>query len=113
MHRLTRFGGQIAFSPDGSKLIVTTKAVGQSIDVLELYGLGGLSAAPVVNSEPGTVPFGVTFDSQGHLVVVEAGPSALGDFTLNNDGTVSKLAEPVKTEQKAARWVAPAAAYFY
>ncbi len=111
--QFTHTPAQIAFSPDGSKLIVTTKAAGQSIDVFKVYGPGHLSTEPVVNPEPGTVPFGVTFDNHGNLFVVEAGPSALASFTLNAGGTVSKLAEPVETGQTAACWLVAAAGYYY
>ncbi|HWJ51444.1 MAG TPA: hypothetical protein VNR42_10505, partial [Solirubrobacteraceae bacterium] len=66
--------GQVQFSPDGSQLIVTTKAAGSAIDVFHVSPVSGrLSASPVVNSEPGAVPFAVTFDSEGHLLVAEAG----------------------------------------
>ena len=43
---------------------------------------GRLSAPPVVNSEPGTVPFAISFDSAGHLVIAEAGTNALATFAL-------------------------------
>ncbi len=66
----------MAFSPDGTQLIVTTKAnvVGNDIDVFGVRSDGRLSHSPVVNSEPGTVPFAATFDQAGHLVIGEAGP---------------------------------------
>ena len=110
--QFTHTPGQVAFSPDGSKLIVTTKAAGQSIDVFTISRFGRLSAEPVVNSEPGTVPFGVTFDRRGNLLVAEAGPSSLASFQLNDNGTVSQL-DAVATEQKAACWVEAAAGYYY
>ena len=69
--QFTNTPGQVAFSPSGSQLIVTTKANGSDIDVFGVGYFGYLSAAPVVNAEPGAVPFGVTFDPAGHLVVAE------------------------------------------
>jgi hypothetical protein len=95
--------GQVAFSPDGSQLIVTTKANGNSIDVFRVGFLGALSA-PVVNAEPGTVPFAVTFDSSGHLEVTEAGTNAVASFVLHHDGTVSLL-HVVATGQLATCWI--------
>ena len=53
---------------------------------------GGLSATPVVNSEPGAVPFAIAFDPGGDLVIAEAGPNALATFALNPSGTVTQLA---------------------
>jgi Lactonase, 7-bladed beta-propeller len=108
----THTPGQVAFSPDGSQLIVTTKANGNDIDVFRVGPFGYLSRAPVVNSEPGTVPFGVTFDAQGNPIVAEAGTDALASFALNGDGTLTQL-EAVATSQQATCWVAPADGYFY
>src|ERR1700735_4309064 len=67
--QFTNTPGQVAFSPDGSQLIVTTKANGADIDVFGVLSDGNLSSRPVINSEPGTVPFGIAFDQAGHLVV--------------------------------------------
>ena len=104
--------GQVAFSPDGSKLIVTTKANGNDIDVFGVGFFGQLSASPVVNAEPGAVPFAITFDQAGHLVVAEAGANALATFTVNSDRTVS-LIDSVGTGFAATCWVAPAQGFLY
>ena len=48
--QFTHTPGQVAFSPDGSHLIVTTKANGSDIDVFHVGAVGRLSKAPVVNS---------------------------------------------------------------
>jgi hypothetical protein len=105
--QFTNTPGQVAFSPAGSQLIVTTKANGNDIDVFGIHPSGGLSSAPVVNSEPGTVPFGVTFDQAGQLVVAQTGLNALGTFTLHHNGTLT-LIDSVATGQAATCWVAPA-----
>jgi len=104
--------GQVAFSPDGSKLIVTTKANGSDIDVFGVGRFGLLSPAPVVNSEPGAVPFAISFDGAGHLVIAEAGTNALATFTLNPGGTVTPI-DTVGTGQGATCWVAQAQGFFY
>ncbi len=95
--------GQIAFTPDGSKLIVTTKGDGQSIEVFRVGRLG-LSRKPVVTPDPGNVPFAVAFDKQHHLVIAEAGPSAVATFTVNRDATL-RLITRTTTGQAAACWV--------
>ncbi len=110
--QFTNTPGQVAFSPDGSKLIVTTKANGSDIDVFGVGRFGLLSAAPVVNSEPGAVPFAVSFDAAGHLVIAEAGTNVLASFSLNPGGTVTPIAT-VGTGQSATCWVAPAQGFFY
>jgi 6-phosphogluconolactonase (cycloisomerase 2 family) len=105
--------GQVQFSPDGSQLIVTTKASSSAIDVFEVSAVSGrLSASPRVNAEPGAVPFAVTFDRQGHLIVAEAGSNALASFTLGEDGKLSQL-DAVGTGQAATCWVVSADGRFY
>ena len=98
--------GQVAFSPDGSQLIVTTKANGNAVDVFGVRPGGTLTASPVVNSEPGTVPFAVTFEPAGDLVITEAGPGALATFALHSDGTIAQI-DAVNTGQSATCWVTP------
>jgi 6-phosphogluconolactonase (cycloisomerase 2 family) len=95
--------GQIAFTPDGSKLIVTTKGDGQSIEVFPVSLLGP-SAKPVVTPDPGNVPFAVAFDQQDHAVISEAGPSAVATFTVNRSGTLSLISRAT-TGQAATCWV--------
>jgi 6-phosphogluconolactonase (cycloisomerase 2 family) len=107
----TNTPGQVAFSPDGSQLIVTTKANGNDIDVFHV-GYFGLSAKPVVNVETGSVPFGVSFDPAGHLIVADAGTEALSSFSLSANGTLTEL-DSVPTGQAATCWVEPAAGWFY
>ena len=105
--------GQVAFSPNGSQLIVTTKASGNSIDVFGVGRFGELSTSPVVNVQPAnTVPFAITFDPPGHLVIAEAGTNALATFTLNPGGTVTPI-DAVGTGQAATCWVAQAQGFFY
>src|ERR1022692_1816416 len=104
--QFTNTPGQLAFSPGGSKLIVTTKANGNDIDVFGVHFDGRLSASPVVNPEPGTVPFAITFDQAGHLVIANAGTNALATFRLSASGTVTLL-DAVATGQAATCWVAP------
>jgi 6-phosphogluconolactonase (cycloisomerase 2 family) len=110
--RFTHTPGQVAFSPDGSQVIVTTKAAGSAIDVFGVQAFGRLSAAPVVNSEPGTVPFAVTFDQSGDLVVSQAGTNALASYSLHHDGTVAALST-LPTGQQATCWVVRSGAVVY
>jgi 6-phosphogluconolactonase (cycloisomerase 2 family) len=108
----THTPGQVAFTPDGRKLIVTTKGNGSSIDVFAVDRFGGLSATPVVNADADAVPFAVDFDARGHLVVAEAGPNAVATFTINNDGTLT-LVDRQATGQAATCWIVRAGANFY
>ena len=110
--QFTSTPGQVAFTPDGAQLIVTTKANGNDIDVFGVGFGGWLSAKPVVNAEPGTVPFAITFDSYGNLVIAEAGTSALATFTISGHGTLSQL-DSVGTGKAATCWVAPAGSFLF
>ena len=110
--QFTNTPGEVAFSPSGSQLIVTTKANGNDIDVFGVRTSGRLSASPVVNSEGSTVPFAIAFDPAGHLVVADAGTNALSTFTLGSDGTVT-LIDSVGTGQAATCWVALAGGTLY
>jgi hypothetical protein len=105
--QFTNTPGQVAFSPDGSQLIVTTKANGNDIDVYGVRPDGTLSATPAVNAEPGAVPFAITFDRAGRLVIAEAGTDALATFALNPTGSVTQLATAA-TGQTATCWVTSA-----
>jgi DNA-binding beta-propeller fold protein YncE len=103
--------GQVAFTPDGTKLIVTTKGNGNDIDVFAV-GPGGLSAKPVVNADPGNVPFAVSFDAGGHLAVAEAGANAVATFTVRADGTLGLIGRAA-TGQAATCWIASDGTEFY
>ena len=110
--QFTTTPGQVAFTPDGTQLVVTTKGNGNDIDVFGV-GFGGLlSARPTVNAEPGTVPFAISFDPFGHLVIAEAGPNALATFSLSRNGTVSLLGQ-AGTGQAATCWVTPAGSFLF
>jgi 6-phosphogluconolactonase (cycloisomerase 2 family) len=110
--QFTHTPGQVAFSPDGSQVIVTTKGNGSDIDVFGVQAFGRLSPTPVVNSEPGTVPFAATFDQAGDLIVSQAGTNSLTSYTLHHDGTVSPLST-VATGQEATCWVVRSGAVVY
>lgn len=102
--QFTNTPGQISFTPDGSELVVTTKANGNSVDVFPLSRLGAPSAEPVVNVEADTVPFGFTFDAEGRLVVTQAGPNAVATYRVGRDGKVTAVDQQA-TGQMATCWV--------
>jgi 6-phosphogluconolactonase (cycloisomerase 2 family) len=100
----TQSPGQIVFTPDGRKLVVSTKANGNDIDVFAVDPIRGPSAQPIVTNLPGTVPFAFAFDSYGHLAVAETGVSTVATFAVNADGTLTGLAD-TPTGQKGTCWV--------
>ncbi len=108
----TNTPGQVAFSPDGSQLIVTTKANGNDIDVFAVSQFGFLSAGPVVNAEGATVPFAISFDGSGQLVIAQAGPDALATYDLHQDGQLTPV-DALGDDQAATCWVTEADGIFY
>jgi 6-phosphogluconolactonase (cycloisomerase 2 family) len=95
--------GQIAFTPDGSHLVVTTKGAANTIDVFRA-GPFGPSAEPAVTSLPGQVPFGITFDAYGHLAVAETGTDTVAIFSIAAGGELTQLGSAA-TGQAATCWI--------
>jgi 6-phosphogluconolactonase (cycloisomerase 2 family) len=104
--------GQVAFSPDGKALFVTTKGSTNAVDVFGVHWDGTLSAAPTVNTLTGDVPFAVAFDQSGHVLVTEAGPNAVATFKLRSSGVLKQLAV-ADTGQMATCWVVRDGQRFY
>lgn len=100
----THTPGQVSFSPDGRHLIVTTKANTNSILTYNVGRFGELSATPTVRTEAGAVPFAVTYDANGHLVVADAGTNAISTYSISTDGTLIPLSV-TPTGQTATCWV--------
>jgi 6-phosphogluconolactonase (cycloisomerase 2 family) len=100
----THTPGQVLFTPDGSKVLVTTKANTSSVEVFSISGLGRPSSQPVTTELPGKVPFAGEFDGAGHLLLTEAGPNALATFSIDSKGALHEIAT-VATGQEATCWV--------
>jgi hypothetical protein len=81
--------GQVGFTPDGGKLLVTTKASGSLIDVFSVGSDGLLSATPVANPSATPVPFAFTFEPSGRLVAGEAGASSVTTYVIQPGGTLT------------------------
>jgi len=108
----THTPGQVLFSPDGARLLVTTKAASSSIDVFAVGADGRLSGSPTVNPLPGTVPFAAAWDASGHLVVSEAGTNAVASFDLAGSGVLTALGS-LATGQAATCWIVAAGGFLY
>jgi 6-phosphogluconolactonase (cycloisomerase 2 family) len=108
----THSPGQVAFSPDGRRLLVTTKG---NTDEILVYGVdahGAPAPHPVRNAQPGTAPFALAFDRFGHVVVAQAGPNAAATFDQRRDGRlIPRTAEP--TGGRATCWVTGVNGTFY
>jgi DNA-binding beta-propeller fold protein YncE len=108
----THTPGQVAITPDGDQLIVTTKAAANTIDVFRLDAGGRPSATPTVNAQDGKVPFAIAFDSQGRLVIANAGDSSVSTFALHPNGSLTGL-DSALTGQAATCWVVDAGHFLF
>jgi hypothetical protein len=104
--------GQVGFTPDGSKLIVTTKASGSHILVFRVRPDGTLSATPVVNNSATPVPFAFTFTPQGRLADGEAGMSSLTTYLIGGGGTLSDP-RSASDGQMALCWIVRLGGFYY
>ena len=103
--------GQVGFSPDGRKLLVTTKVSTSSIDVFAVGGDGTLSPTFVANPSATPVPFALTF-AHGRLVSGEAGASSLTTYRLGQDGTLAD-AKSASDGQVALCWIQRVGRFFF
>jgi 6-phosphogluconolactonase (cycloisomerase 2 family) len=106
----THTPGQVAFSPGGRELLVTTKALGQSVLVYHVKPSGRLDPSPVVNPL-GNTPFSLSFATPHRLLLVEAA-GYVASFDLNRGGQLSQLSS-LATNQAAPCWIAPANGNWY
>lgn len=108
----THTPGQVSFTPDGSRLVVTTKAGGSSIEVFSVLPSGALAGPPAVTEVGGAVPFGFTFDEHGRLIVTDAATNAVLTFAVRRDGSAVEL-DDAPTGQLATCWIVRAGDRFY
>jgi len=107
----THSPGQVAFTPDGRHLLVTTKGNTSEILAFGIDPFGGPSATPVHNAEPGAVPFALAFDRYGQAVVAEAGPNAAATFAVRGGVLTARSSAP--TGGAATCWITGVDGVFY
>ncbi|MEV6196649.1 beta-propeller fold lactonase family protein [Streptomyces sp. NPDC051920] len=106
--------GEVAFTPDGRSLVVTTKSA-NTVEVLPMKrnGLPAV-AAPVVNKSAGAVPFAIAFDATGkRMLVAEAAKSTVTTYKVRHDGTLKVLQKPLPNGQETLCWLERAGDHFY
>ena len=108
--QFTHTPGQVAFTPDGRQVVVTTKATTSAIDVFNVNPQGLLST-PTVNIEAGAVPFAVSFTGRT-LLVSNAGTNSVSAFGLDQSGNATLLSTAA-TNQSATCWIARAGGRFF
>jgi 6-phosphogluconolactonase len=99
----------IAFSPDGSKLVLTERQTNK-IDVFTVNGDGSISH-PVFNHSAGIEPFGLQFTPSGVLLVTETngGPPKLGStssYRIDDDNSLDVVSARATSAGGATCWIA-------
>jgi hypothetical protein len=101
----TQTPGQVAFSPRGDQLLVTTKGNRHSVEVFSLGFLGTPADVPVETVIPGTAPFAIAFDQRGNALVTDGGAAAsVITLALSHSGSLTVLST-VPTGQRGTCWV--------
>jgi len=103
--------GQVGFTPDGKKLLVTTKASKSTIEIFHVQS-DGLSRTPVSNPSATPVPFAFTFDPAGRLVSGEAGTSSVTTYVVQGNGRLSGP-QSLSDGQVALCWIVRAQGFYY
>jgi 6-phosphogluconolactonase (cycloisomerase 2 family) len=92
----------IAQTPDGDHVVVTTKA-NNLVDVFNVSD--GRLSAPRRNASASAVPFAVSFDSHGRLAVANAGNSSVSSYRVNADGSLTTVTAGAEDGQAALCWL--------
>ncbi|MFI6341232.1 lactonase family protein [Streptomyces sp. NPDC050535] len=104
--------GQVAFTPDGRALVVTTKSA-NTVEVFPMRRDGRPAQRPVVNDSAGGVPFAITFDEGGRMLVAEAEKSTVSTYKVRADGTLKVVQQPLANGQNTLCWLERAGDFFY
>lgn len=99
---------QIAFTPDGSVLVVTEKSTNRLVTYT--VGRNGRPGDPTIHDSVGTTPFGFAFGKRSQLFISEAfdgapNASAVSSYTISHQGDLQVISPSVGTTQTAACWV--------
>jgi DNA-binding beta-propeller fold protein YncE len=99
----THTPGQIAFTPDGRHLLVTTKSGSDAVQVFDVGPLGPSSKA-TTTPFPGAAPFAVAFDPRGAIALAEIGTGAVATLSLDRHDALDTIAQ-APTGQAATCWI--------
>jgi 6-phosphogluconolactonase (cycloisomerase 2 family) len=92
---------QIAFSSDGSTLMVTEK----STNLIDTYPVeNGWAGAPNLHPSAGATPFGFAFDRHNHAIVSEASGS-VSSYSIDKN-VFDVISPAIVNGQVAACWIA-------
>ncbi|MFF0156624.1 lactonase family protein [Streptomyces sp. NPDC005263] len=104
--------GQVAFTPGGRELVVTTKSA-NTIEVFPMRRDGRPAHRAKVNDSAGGVPFAITFDKAGRMLVAEAEKSTVSTYKVRADGSLKVVQKPLANGQNTLCWLERAGDFFY
>jgi 6-phosphogluconolactonase (cycloisomerase 2 family) len=104
--------GEVAYTPNGQHLIITTKLSTNSFDVFSVGFNGNLGTSPVATAANNALPFAFTFDAAGNVVAAEASNSSVSTYKVNLNGSLTSLGT-VSDGQSALCWISGANGYFF
>ncbi len=106
--------GQVKFSPDGDFLVITDKgAVSKVGRILVFKVSGGLPAAqPAITITQNDDPFSLTFDNNGHPLVLDAGAGTVTAYMITGSGSLN-VKDVELTNQAASCWIANSGSFIY
>ena len=86
-------------------MLIVTERNTNLITTYKLDGFG-LPGQPQPMPSSGATPFGFRVNSDGFLIVSEAGsPGAVSSYDVNDRGTLEAISRSVPTEQNAPCWI--------
>ncbi|MDX3803107.1 lactonase family protein [Streptomyces sp. AK04-3B] len=104
--------GQVAFTPGGRELVVTTKSA-NTIEVFPMRRDGRPAHRAKVNPSAGGVPFAITFDKKDRMLVAEAEKSTVSTYEVLADGRLKVVQKPLANGQNTLCWLERAGDFFY
>jgi 6-phosphogluconolactonase (cycloisomerase 2 family) len=104
--------GQVAFTPGGRELVVTTKSA-NTVEVFPVTRDGRPARQAVVNDSAGAVPFAIAFDKAGRMLVAEAKNSTVSTYDVRSDGTLKVVQKSLPNGQDTLCWLERAGDFFY
>jgi hypothetical protein len=103
---------QVSITPGAHEVVVGTKTNGV-LDVFTLDHHGVPAASPVVTASPtGSVPFGLSYDSLGRLLVAEAAGGE-SSYWVQRDAELTPISSHVPNGQAATCWSVVAKGYLF
>jgi len=106
--------GEVAYTPNGQHLIISTKLSTNSFEVFSVGFLGQLGANATVTASDNALPFAFVFDAAGNVVSAEASNSSVSTYSVGSSGALTSLGTVSTAPADVALcWISGANGYFY